>query len=39
LFIDPIYNDALDWGALAQQLDQDGCAVIRSFLSPETCDE
>jgi hypothetical protein len=39
LFTDPIHHDALDWGALAQQLDQDGCAVIRSFLSPETCDE
>ncbi|UVL01242.1 2OG-Fe(II) oxygenase [Pseudomonas sp. B21-048] len=39
MFTDPIHNDALDWAALEQQLDQDGCAVIRSFLSPETCDE
>lgn len=39
MFSDPIHNDALDWGRLTQQLDQDGCAVIRSFLSPEACDE
>ncbi|WP_460145864.1 2OG-Fe(II) oxygenase [Pseudomonas sp. S2_A02] len=39
MFTDPIHNDALDWALLAQLLDQDGCAVIRSFLSPETCDE
>ncbi|EUB74535.1 Protein of unknown function DUF2086 [Pseudomonas sp. GM41(2012)] len=31
--------DELDWEALAQQLDQDGCAIIRSLLSHETCDE
>ncbi|EJM01004.1 hypothetical protein PMI18_02685 [Pseudomonas sp. GM102] len=39
MFTDPIHHDALDWGALVQQLDQDGCAVIRWFLSPEACDE
>ncbi|WP_192561198.1 2OG-Fe(II) oxygenase [Pseudomonas gozinkensis] len=30
--------DALDWNALEQQLDQDGCAVIRTLLRPDTCD-
>ncbi|NYH11690.1 2OG-Fe(II) oxygenase [Pseudomonas moraviensis] len=30
--------DALDWIALKQQLDQDGCAVIRTLLRPDTCD-
>jgi hypothetical protein len=35
----PIHSDALDWARLEQQLDQDGCAVIRSLLSHETCDE
>ena len=30
--------DALDWIALEQQLDQDGCAVIRTLLRPDTCD-
>lgn len=39
MFTDPIHNDALDWGRLAQQLDEDGCALIRSFLSHQTCDE
>ena len=29
----------LDWEALEQQLNQDGCAIIRSLLSHETCDE
>ncbi|RON54369.1 2OG-Fe(II) oxygenase [Pseudomonas frederiksbergensis] len=29
----------LDWTLLEQQLDQDGCAIIRSLLSPETCDQ
>ncbi|MCE6980775.1 proline hydroxylase [Pseudomonas frederiksbergensis] len=39
MFTDPIQNDALDWTVLEQHLDQDGCALIQSFLSPETCDE
>ncbi|WP_065260501.1 2OG-Fe(II) oxygenase [Pseudomonas bananamidigenes] len=30
--------DTLDWIALEQQLDQDGCAIIRSLLPPQTCD-
>lgn len=30
--------DELDWIALEQQLDQDGCAVIRTLLRPDTCD-
>ncbi|RIJ09833.1 proline hydroxylase [Pseudomonas sp. 91RF] len=30
--------DTLDWVALEQQLDQDGCTVIRSLLRPETCE-
>ncbi|UQS18108.1 2OG-Fe(II) oxygenase [Pseudomonas sp. HS6] len=30
--------DALDWVALEQQLDQDGCAIIRSLLRSQTCD-
>ena len=30
--------DALDCIALEQQLDQDGCAVIRTLLRPDTCD-
>ncbi|AZV27363.1 proline hydroxylase [Pseudomonas syringae] len=30
--------DALDWIAFEQQLDQDGCAVIRTLLRPDTCD-
>ena len=29
--------DALDWDGLYQQLDQDGCAIIRSLLSVEAC--
>ena len=28
-----------DWVLLEQQLDQDGCAVLRSLLRPETCDD
>ena len=39
MFTDPIHHDALDWGALTQQLDQDGCAIIKSLLSHKTCDE
>lgn len=39
MFTDPIHHDALDWITLAQQLDQDGCALIRSFLGHPTCDE
>ncbi|MFJ7281705.1 2OG-Fe(II) oxygenase [Pseudomonas sp. NPDC099000] len=31
--------EALDWAALEQQLDQDGCAVIKSLLSAQACDE
>lgn len=31
--------DALDWDSLYQQLDQDGCAIIRSLLSAEECDD
>ncbi|QCY12751.1 MULTISPECIES: 2OG-Fe(II) oxygenase [Pseudomonas] len=30
--------EGLDWPALEQQLDQDGCAIIRSLLSGQTCD-
>jgi len=30
--------DTLDWVALEQLLDQDGCTVIRSLLRPQTCD-
>ncbi|AXI61790.1 proline hydroxylase [Pseudomonas kribbensis] len=30
--------DRFDWVALEQQLDQDGCVVIRSLLRPETCE-
>ncbi|MCU0070621.1 2OG-Fe(II) oxygenase [Pseudomonas koreensis] len=30
--------DALDWIALEQQLDQDGAAIIRTLLRPDTCD-
>ncbi|NUU37319.1 2OG-Fe(II) oxygenase [Pseudomonas sp. C2B4] len=33
------YLDKLDWASLEQQLDQDGCAVIRSLLSHKACDE
>ena len=39
MFTDPIHNDALDWITLAQQLDQEGCALIRSFFGHQTCDE
>jgi hypothetical protein len=39
LLTDPIHHDALDWGKLTQQLDQDGCAIIKSLLSHKTCDE
>lgn len=31
--------DGLDWDALYQQLDQDGCAIIRSLLGNEECDD
>ncbi|AWM92474.1 proline hydroxylase [Pseudomonas sp. 31-12] len=31
--------DSLDWATLEQQLDQDGCAVIKSLLSAKTCNE
>ncbi len=31
--------DGLDWVMLEQQLDQDGCAIIRSLLSHKACDE
>ena len=31
--------DALDWDALQLQLDQDGCAIIRSLLSTAECDD
>ncbi|MBV6826639.1 2OG-Fe(II) oxygenase [Pseudomonas sp. PD9R] len=30
---------SIDWAMLEQQLDQDGCAVIRSLLSDESCDQ
>ncbi|MCU1761576.1 2OG-Fe(II) oxygenase [Pseudomonas sp. 14P_8.1_Bac3] len=30
---------ALDWTALTQQLDQDGCAIIRSLINTTTCDD
>lgn len=30
--------DSLDWPLLERQLDQDGCAIIPSLLSLETCD-
>ena len=39
MFTDPIHYDAIDWARLEQQLDQDGCALIRSFLDHRTCDE
>ena len=29
--------DGFDWDGLQQQLDQDGCAVIKSLLSDEDC--
>ncbi|WP_085707608.1 2OG-Fe(II) oxygenase [Pseudomonas sp. B35(2017)] len=29
--------DSLDWPELERQLDQDGCAIIRTLLRPETC--
>jgi len=29
--------DGFDWEGLQQQLDQDGCAVIKSLLSDEDC--
>jgi hypothetical protein len=31
--------DALDWDSLQFQLDQDGCAIIRSLLSAAECDD
>ena len=31
--------DAFDWDALQLQLDQDGCAIIRSLLSSAECDD
>ncbi|AHZ67252.1 2OG-Fe(II) oxygenase [Pseudomonas sp. B14-6] len=31
--------DALDWAALGQQIDQDGCAVIKSLLSAQACND
>ncbi len=31
-------TSALDWPLLERQLDQDGCAIIPSLLSLETCD-
>ncbi|WP_392888115.1 2OG-Fe(II) oxygenase [Pseudomonas migulae] len=31
--------DALDWDSLQLQLDQDGCAIIRSLLSAAECDD
>ncbi|MFJ2484578.1 2OG-Fe(II) oxygenase [Pseudomonas sp. NPDC087639] len=34
----PSRLDALDWASLEQQLDQDGCAIIRSLLHGESCD-
>ncbi|WP_166219267.1 2OG-Fe(II) oxygenase [Pseudomonas atagonensis] len=34
----PSRLDALDWASLQQQLDQDGCAIIRSLLAAQTCD-
>ena len=30
---------ALDWNTLQRQLDQDGCAVVRSMLSAQECDD
>ncbi|MGY2189122.1 hypothetical protein D3C81_278240 [compost metagenome] len=33
------YLHRLDWPLLAQQLDQDGCAIIPSLLSHKACDE
>ncbi|VVN05813.1 2OG-Fe(II) oxygenase [Pseudomonas fluorescens] len=35
----PSRLDSLDWASLEQQLDQDGCAIIRSLLQAETCDQ
>ncbi|WP_322847051.1 2OG-Fe(II) oxygenase [Pseudomonas sp. B33.4] len=34
----PSRLDSLDWASLERQLDQDGCAIIRSLLQAETCD-
>ncbi|RON69215.1 2OG-Fe(II) oxygenase [Pseudomonas fluorescens] len=34
----PSRLDSLDWARLEQQLDQDGCAIIRSLLHAESCD-
>jgi hypothetical protein len=34
----PSRLDSLDWASLEQQLDQDGCAIIRSLLQAETSD-
>lgn len=34
----PSRLDSLDWADLEQQLDQDGCAIIRSLLRAESCD-
>ncbi|TMU70917.1 proline hydroxylase [Pseudomonas fluorescens] len=35
----PSRLDSLDWASLEQQLDQHGCAIIRSLLQAETCDQ
>jgi hypothetical protein len=29
---------SIDWARVEQQLDQDGCAVLRSLLNPDACD-
>ena len=34
----PSRLDSLDWASLEQQLDQDGCAIIRNLLQAESCD-
>ncbi|MFJ2318593.1 MULTISPECIES: 2OG-Fe(II) oxygenase [unclassified Pseudomonas] len=34
----PSRLDSLDWASLEQQLDQDGCAIIRNLLLAESCD-
>ncbi|MBC3268965.1 2OG-Fe(II) oxygenase [Pseudomonas sp. SWRI81] len=36
--LSPSRLDALDWASLEQQLDQHGCAIIRSLLRTETCE-
>ena len=34
----PFRLELLDWASLEQQMDHDGCAIIRSLLSSESCE-